>query len=266
VASNLSGTFGMSKKKRQAFYLDGGIVVAENDVVRFAVGDDAKNLKSEVWTFFGSARNPDFYVTSSLISRDQKGSIHPTRAQFSFTSQMWPPSLENWIGPQPTSRHLESIIIPYLADGDHFHVMTIRLPGIGLRKVGRPANRPKPFVLIKPFSADICLTLNLVLYEGDWKDFIAPLPGQNAIAAIRNKDGRSLIVLMRNEQENDPVALYDRHLKSLPVPNAINIVSDDLTFFYSHKREPDQPILITELHGIAASTSHAGPHRSPIHQ
>lgn len=249
----------MSKKLRRAFYLDGDTVVAETDVVRFAVGNDDQSLRSQVWTFFGSADRPDFYVTSSLISSDQKGSIHPTRAQFGYTSQMWPPSHGNWVGARPPSRHLETLTIPPLAEHEHFYVLTIRLPGIGLRKVGRPARRPKPLVLITPFDADTCVTLNLVLYEGDWRDFIAPIPGQKAVAALRNPDGRSLIVFMRKERENDPVAFYNQFLSPLPAPTKGVALGDDLTLFATHKRESHQPILITELHNIAGPSSSVPP-------
>ena len=230
-------------------------MIAETDVVRFAVGQDMQNLKSEVWTFWGSAEKPDFYVTSSLINAELKGSIHPTRGQFSFTTQAWPPpSFENWVGSRPESRHLDTIAIRHLVAGEHFHVMTIRLPDIGLRKVGVTAKRPRRFEQIPPFGYDECVTLNLVLYEGDWKEFISQLPGQKAIAAIRNQSGRSLIVFKGMEQESDPVALYDQFLKGLQVSNTVVGLGGDLTLFVGHKREPNQPILLTELHNIAAQT------------
>lgn len=62
----------MSKKLRHALYLDGDVIVAETDVIRFAVGDHEASLRSDVWTFFGSLKKPDFYFTSSLVSSDQK--------------------------------------------------------------------------------------------------------------------------------------------------------------------------------------------------
>ena len=245
----------MSTKSRRAVYLDGDTIVAETDVIRFAVGDDEHNLRSDVWTFFGAAQKPDFYFTSSLVSDDQKGSIHPTRGQFSYTTQIWPTSLENWVGPAPTSRHMEIIDIPPLAEGKHFHVMTIRLPGIGLRTIVRPARRPRPFVLIPSFGADICVTLNLVLYEGDWRKFVGPLLGQKAVAAIRNCDGRSLILFMRKEREQDPVAFYNRFLGSIPVYHAGVKLPDHVSLFATHLREVHQPILITELHNLAVTAT-----------
>lgn len=132
--------------------------------------------------------------------------------------------------------------------------MTIRLPDIGLRKAGVPARRQRRFEQIPPFGYDECVTLNLVLYEGDWKEFISQLPGQKAIAAIRNQSGRSLIVFKGMEQESDPVALYDQFLKGLQVSNTVVGLGGDLTLFVGHKREPNQPILLTELHNIAAQT------------
>ena len=246
----------MSKRARRAFYLDGNSVIAETDVVRFAVGDDDQTLRSQVWTFFGSANKPDFYVTSSLIRADQKGSIHPTRAQFGYISQMWPPRGRNWMGVPPPSRHLETLIIPPLVKDEHLHVMTIRLPGIGLRMAGRPARRPKPLVLIPSYDAQTLITLHLVLYEGDWRRFVAPTPRQKAVAALENSNGRSLVVFLRKEREDDPVAFYNGLLKSLPVPSESTEWGDDLVLFATHQRLSDQPILITELHNIARPNRH----------
>lgn len=245
----------MSKKSRHAVYLDGDAIVAETDVIRFAVGEDEHSLRSDVWTFWGSAQRPDFYLTSSLVSEDQKGSIHPTRGQFSYTEQMWSLPLENWVGPPPASRHMETIDVPPLKAGEHFHVMTIRLPGIGLRRVGRPARRPKPFVLIPSFGVDTLISLNLVLFEGDWREFVDPLPGQKAVAAIRNQDGRSLIVFLRKEREQDPVEFYNRFLGSIPWHSSGAKLPDGPSLFATHLREAHQPIFITELHDLVVTAT-----------
>jgi hypothetical protein len=241
----------LSKKRRQASYLDGNDEILQSDVIRFAVGDAEDEIRSEVWTIFGSATKPDFYVTSSLISTDQKGSIHASRAQFGYTSQTWPPSDYNWVGEPPKSRHLEILNIPELTDGEHFHVLTVRLPGIGLRHRGRAARRPRPLVLFPSYGLDTCVTLNLVLYQGDWRDFISPLPGQKAVAAVRNDNGRSLIVFLRREYEADPRGRYRELLRSLPSASARLSHQQDMTVFVTHSRAPNKPIVLTELHNIS---------------
>lgn len=140
-----------------------------------------------------------------------------------------------------------------MVDGDHFHVMTIRLPGIGLRKVGRPARRPKPLVLIPSYGIDTCITLNLVLYEGEWRNFVKPLPGQKAIGVITNQYGRTLSIFLRKEKENSPAEFYNKFLNTISTTIIGKDLPDNITVFSTHQRQAHEPILITELHNITVN-------------
>lgn len=242
------------RRDRTFFLL--GETASPVDQLRIGVADESGSFhKSAVWSFWASKKGPDFYVSSSTLKADMKGSVHWTVMNFGFlqyASIFQPP----WQGDRPQSRHLERLDIPEMVYGQTLHLWRVRIPGFALRDFEVPIQSSKHQLMLTPCPADQGFCIDMVLVQGDWRPIAEYREGRpQAFGALESDYGRSLLVFLSLERFDDleqMKAHWSEQLARIPaaaIPN-LPAADDNLQAMIWMQRTPEQAITMTELHGL----------------
>jgi len=238
----------------QAYTLKNGEIDEEVDVLRLLIGageDEPFMRRSSVWKFFMGKRGHDFFVTSSSIQGEMKGTVHLTRAQFGFTAQSpYPP--KSWVGTPPLNRHYHTLDIPNLADGDFQHIFAISFPGFALLQTPQPLEPNKHTVRIEPPTATAEITFALTLVQGDWRQFQTAGENERYVGLLTGDTDRHALVSISCYRLTDATQTYKNMERNLALidTQSRELPDGELSALLWLERQPNDPIRIIELGSI----------------
>jgi hypothetical protein len=247
----------MQVKRNRAYTLRDGQPFREVDALRLAIADRSIEDKvdrplmrrSGVWKFRTARNGTHFFVTSSNLQGDMKGTVHPTAAHFGFSSP--DEKFESWVGPKPESRHLHKLKVRDLKDGEHQHIFIVHLPGFALMPEPLPFDKGKIVTWSDPPPPDFEVTFALTVIHGDWSQFLVTDPRFVSVGLMTGADDRHALVSFGLERYPDREAAVANMQRNLGLIQADGEpVKGDLTSFLWMEREENDPIRIIELSGV----------------
>lgn len=248
----------MKVEPNRAYTIRSGEIHQRVDVVRLAVADRHVESNSEgplgrrsaVWKFWPARRGNHFFVTSSHLQTDMKGTVHPKVAHFGFSQHQ--ESYENWLGPQPESRHLHKLKIRDLREGDHQHILFVQIPGFALMSTPQPFDPGKIVTWSDPHPPNFEVTFALTVVQGDWRSFAASEGNFVTIGLLTGENDRHALIsfgIAKYEDVSVAMANMERNLALIPNFDTGN-KSEELTAVFWMERQDHEPIRIVELSAI----------------
>jgi hypothetical protein len=255
----------MRTQPNRAYTLRNGEVFQQVDALRLAIADRAVDSgidgpllrKSAVWKFRTARNGTHFFVTSSHLQNDMKGTVHPTEAHFGFSRP--DEKFDKWIGPKPASRHLHRLKVRNLKDGEHQHIFVIHLPGFALLRKPLPFDEGKIVTWSDPHPSDCEVTFSLTIVQGDWTQFVA-IEGQFVtVGLLTGADDRHALIsfgVLKYEDKEAAIANMQRNL-GLIQGREMDPINGELTALLWMDRQEDEPVRIIELSGVRATNTAA---------
>lgn len=251
----------MRTQPNRAYTLRNGEPFQQVDALRLAIADRSVESglegpllrKSAVWKFRTARNGTHFFVTSSHLQNDMKGTVHPTEAHFGFSRP--DESFEKWIGPKPASRHLHTLKVRDLKDGEHQHIFVIHLPGFALMPTPLPFDPGKIVTWSDPHPSDSEVTFSLTVIQGDWTDFVTNEGPFVSVGLLTGAEDRHALVsfgVLKYEEKEAAVANMQLNLQLIQ-GREIDPTDGDLTALLWMNRQEDEPVRIIELSGVRAT-------------
>lgn len=247
--------------RNRAFTLSRGDIHEEVDSVRVAIADRAVReggnypvrRRSAVWKYFPQKTGSHFFVTSSGIQKDMKGTVHPGEAHFGFSKDIGPDN-SSWVGPLPSTRHLHVLKIRDLKEGEYQHVFAVSIPGFGLMQTAQAFDKGKVVTWSDPHPYNYEVTYGLTVVEGDWREFTTTTPGRVFIGLLTGDANRHALISFSVYPYQDLKAAIDKMQQNLDrIESRDREVSDqECSVLLWMNREADEPIRIVELNNVRA--------------
>lgn len=243
----------------RAFTLRDGKIQQEVDAIRLAVGDrpfdkpDGSPIlrKSGVWKFRTAKNGTHFFLTSSGLQSEMKGTVHLTEAHFGLNEHVEETS-DSWIGPIPSSRHFHTLRIRELAEGEYQHVFGIAIPGFALMETPQAFDRGKIVTWSDPHPFDTEVTFGLTVVQGDWRQFLGTESPSTFIGLLTGDADRHALVsftLNKYPDVSAAIANMQRNLGLIGLGNR-QLPIEELSTIFWMDREVDDPIKIIELNSV----------------
>lgn len=253
----------MLSQPNRAYTLRDGEIHQEVDAVRLAIAD--RSIESEiegpllrrsaVWKFRSAHNGTHFFVTSSHLQGDMKGTVHPSEAHFGFSSPS--PDFRTWVGPKPASRHLHRLRIRDLSEGEFQNIFVVHLPGFALMPKPLPFDPKKIVTWSDPHPPESEVMFSLTVVQGNWRQFSFQEEGQVPVGLLTGSEDRHALIsfgLSRYPDKDAAIANMKRNLGLIQAP-ADHSFPEDLTAVLWMERGEEDPIRMIELHGVSAVRS-----------
>ena len=142
--------------------------------------------------------------------------------------------------------------IPVLKDGEFKHVFGVSIPGFALMQAPQPVDKGKIITGSEPHPPHCEVTFGLTVIQGDWKQFIVAGEGQAFVGLLTGDGDRHALISLNLQPYPDPKAAFENMQRNLALIDYSNskLLGEDLSMLLWMERNPEDAILMTELHNI----------------